>query len=333
MLNENAEGFPGYQDTSYKHFTYIRIIEVTNDLWMFLRKVPLTLLGDGKVLSEKQARLGTTLIAEIFGPGINYPALKKYFEFYHSGQYKKAYDIAKIFHERYPKRELIFVLYQSVSLSLDYIEEKNVIGQHVIPFSPTDSKLGFLNHKAEIIKARNLYKQGRVKEARAKFKSVLDSLGEGEEGTLENILLWLLDKFRVVTSYSFDTKEYNTLLSAMTLYLKLEPSMSIKNLRFEEITINDINKSMFNCRLGAELAVLSNIVAYYFSDLGQYKKAAKLYGVAWCFVYNDLNLSLITLKNLKKSYIKLNDSKNVELVDREIDIIHLKTHKVAKKAG
>ena len=109
--------------------------------------------------------------------------------------------------------------------------------------------------------------------------------------------------------------------------------MSIKNLRFEEITINDINKSMFNCRLGAELAVLSNIVAYYFSDLGQYKKAAKLYGVAWCFVYNDLNLSLITLKNLKKSYIKLNDSKNVELVDREIDIIHLKTHKVAKKAG
>ena len=58
----------------------------------------------------------------------------------------------------------------------------------------------------------------------------------------------------------------------MTLYLKLEPSMSIKNLRFEEITINDINKSMLNCRLGAELAVLSNIVAYYFSDLGQYKK-------------------------------------------------------------
>ena len=49
VLNENAEGFPG-QDTSYKHFTYIRIIDVTNDLWMFLRKVPLT-LGDGKVLS------------------------------------------------------------------------------------------------------------------------------------------------------------------------------------------------------------------------------------------------------------------------------------------
>ena len=94
--------------------------------------------------------------------------------------------------------------------------------------------------------------------------------------------------------------------------------MSFKYLRFGEITFNDINKSMFNCRLGLELAILSNVVAYYCSDIGNYKMAAKLYGAAWCFIYNDPKMGLVTLQNLRRAYKNLDDRVNVGIVDKEI---------------
>ena len=240
------------------------------------------MLGDDRLLSDTQTKIGTTLITEVFGAGINHPALMKFFEFYHKRDYKEAYKIAKIFHERFPTREIIFVLFQSASLSLDYIQEKDILGRQVVAFLPASSKLGFLNHKADLIQARNLYKQGKSEEARERFKNILEQIGGYREDAIENILLYILDKFRVVSSYTYKEDDYNVLVYHMKVLIQLEPSMSLRNLRFDEITFNDINKSMFNCRLGLELAILSNVVAYYCSDIGNYKMAAKLYGAAWC---------------------------------------------------
>ena len=80
----------------------------------------------------QQVNLGVTLLAEVYGAKICHPALMKFFELYHKGDYSSAYELARIFHERYPKREILFVLLQSASLSLDYINQKNISGDEVV---------------------------------------------------------------------------------------------------------------------------------------------------------------------------------------------------------
>ena len=65
------------------------------------------------------------------------------------------------------------------------------------------------------------------------------------------------------------------------------------------------------------MAILSN-VAYYCSKINDYETAAKLYGAAFCFAYNNNKLKLKTLQNLDKSYRKMGQQAKARIVENEI---------------
>ncbi len=150
----------------------------------------------------------------------------------------------------------------------------------------------------------------------------------------------LLEKFTDVTKYAYG-KEDNEELSGCINFIKtLEPSLREKNLKFENITMIDINKAVYNCRLGAEMAILSNVIAFYCSNVKDYETASKLYGAAYCFGYNNNELKLATLRNLKKTYRKTGKITNLKMVDQEILKLNRKIENIddqgdlsRKKAG
>ena len=187
------------------------------------------------------------------------------------------------------------------------------------------SKLGLFNYKNELIAARNLFREGKSKEGRALFEDISKNIGGSKLDSLINILIWLMEKFRTVTTYAYGKHDADKLKSCIDLVKELEPSLSETKLKFKNITMTDINKSVFNCRLGAEMAILSNVIAFYCSHLRNYEMAAKLYGAAYCFAYNNIELKLATLRNLKKSYKKLGNLTNVTIVDEEIQKLELET--------
>jgi uncharacterized ubiquitin-like protein YukD len=51
--------------------------------------------------------------------------------------------------------------------------------------------------------------------------------------------------------------------------------------------------------------------------------ASKLYGAAYCFAYKNIDLKLPTLRNMRKTYQKLGNMKNVNLVEKEIQRIEV----------
>ena len=208
---KHAEILPGYRDVSYKHFTYLRTKKVNLNLRRFLKEVPICLVADKPDISMQQVNLGLTMVAEVYGAKICHPALMKFFELYHKGDYVNAFELARIFHERYPKREILFVLFQSASLSLEYINERAIQGKEVISVFVPKNKLGLFNYKNELITARNLFKKGKSEEGQNQFKTILQNIGGYNQKDIINVLLWILEKFITVTGYAHPGNDFDAL--------------------------------------------------------------------------------------------------------------------------
>ena len=69
------------------------------------------------------------------------------------------------------------MLFQSASLSLEYINERAIQGKEVISVFVPKNKLGLFNYKNELIAARNLFKKGKSEEGQNQFKTILQNIG------------------------------------------------------------------------------------------------------------------------------------------------------------
>ena len=67
-----------------------------------------------------------------------------------------------------------------------------------------------------------------------------------------------------------------------------------------------------------ELAILANVVAYYYSNMGDPVTASKVYALASCFLYDKRETRLTALRNLLSCYKKLGYTKKAILLSAEI---------------
>ena len=84
------------------------------------------------------------------------------------------------------------------------------------------------------------------------------------------------------------------------------------------------------------MSSLIAVFAYYCSKINDHETAARLYGAAFCFAYNDNKLKLKALQNLDKSYRKIGQQAKSRIVENEIFRIEAGLNrKIApmKKAG
>ncbi len=316
QLHEFVKDLPGYHDVTYKHFTCIKTDLINDDLQLILKHIPICLIADRKEINDEQVAHGLSSLASLFGPTINYPSLEKFFDLYHECKYKEAFDIAQIFHRRYPNRELINTFYQSARLSLNYVQDSTSEDFTYLSSSPEKSNFGLLNYTKELIATRDLFKKGFSDEAIEQFTKIVENIGGHDKLAIQNILLFLLEKFVVTNKYAH--QEAALLDSKTRLLSILEPEMSFENLIFDKLKIHDINKSMYCCRLGVELAIMANVVGYCCSKINDHSTAAKLYATAFCFAYNNIEISLKTLHNLLSSYKKNGALGKARIVENEI---------------
>ena len=309
--------FPGYHKVDYSKLTLLRVKETSEDLRYFLNRVPLTIVTNQKRLGKERIRVGFSFLAEVFNSRVKYLALEKFFELYSRNRFKEAYELAEIMMDKHPEREFVKYLLNAARTSYDYYDNHEISSDTLTDIIDGINTNGLYAEREGILMTRKEFRAGNYELAQHIFESLLENNDSLKSENILNTLLWTLEKFEYATKYKNKTAEYLTFLHSIEFLYSVEPLLIRSNIEFSELRITDINWTAFNIKLGADLAIISNVTAYYFSYINDYKTAARLYACASCFLTGRPETRIITLNNLMSCYRKLDQPIKESLVKKK----------------
>ena len=296
-LFPHIKNLPGYKSYDYTHLTYIRTDKSSEALRLFMKQVPLTYIVSSELIDGKRLNRGLSFVGQVFNSRVKQDALEKYFDLYDEGDYEKAYELARIMHDRQPQREFLFILMQAAKNSIEYDETLRSLDLGVDLLNRFGSRNTFL-------KARKFYKDGNNELANQIFRQLFALNHNLTKKKIVMSFMWMFERFTNVVRLQGDPEKSERLKAAYVFATKLEPRFKKAFINFETFTPDELNAGFFNCRLDMELAVFANVAAFYFSNMEDYDTAGFLYTIASCFIFNKHEVRARILKNLLTCYRK-----------------------------
>ena len=277
---------PGFHSYDYSHVTYIRTTTPSDALRLFIRQLPLTYIMPPNTIETKRFNKSLSFVGEIFNSRIKHEAVTKFFELYINGEYTKAKELSEILYDKQPQREFIYLLYQAARNSIDFVQDEADENLLIEEMNAPEDLKERIQIRNKFLKARQFYHEGNNELANQIFSQIFSKDPEGSKIIIIEIFVWIFERFAAVNKYSQTKEKFTKLNNTYKFILALEPGLNRNKIQFMDFSVSQMNAGFFFCRLDMELAILANVVAYYYSNMEDPVTASKVYALASCFLYD-----------------------------------------------